>query len=107
MDLGGGHLARQTNKAGIVGKHRDRYGASLGKTVKKMKPPACQAHLLLLWQNQDGGIWRCGSCVRTAAGGAWTFTTTSADTVKAAVRKKTEGIKDQEKHHHLITLPNL
>ncbi|OWK11163.1 hypothetical protein Celaphus_00006926, partial [Cervus elaphus hippelaphus] len=50
---GGGHLAKHTNKVGIVGKHGARYGASLRKMVKKMKLPACQAHLLLLRQNQD------------------------------------------------------
>uniref|UniRef100_A0A8C2RSN7 60S ribosomal protein L37a n=1 Tax=Capra hircus TaxID=9925 RepID=A0A8C2RSN7_CAPHI len=40
------------------------------------------------------GIWHGGSCMKTAAGGAWTYTTTSAVTVKSAIRRLEE-LKDQ------------
>uniref|UniRef100_A0A8C9B3Q1 Ribosomal protein L37a n=1 Tax=Phocoena sinus TaxID=42100 RepID=A0A8C9B3Q1_PHOSS len=30
------------------------------------------------------GIWHCGSCMKTVAGGAWTYNTISAATVKSA-----------------------
>nr|XP_009688000.1 PREDICTED: 60S ribosomal protein L37a [Struthio camelus australis] len=40
------------------------------------------------------GIWHCGSCMKTVAGGAWTYNTTSAVTVKSAIRRLKE-LKDQ------------
>ena len=51
------------------------------------------------------GIWRCGSCVRTAAGGAWTFTTTSASQSRLPSERRLKELKDHEKHHHLTVLP--
>ncbi|XP_052363990.1 60S ribosomal protein L37a isoform X1 [Oncorhynchus keta] len=69
-------------------------------------------HLLLLWQGtvysqytcsfcgktkmkrRAVGIWHCGSCMKTVAGGAWTYNTTSAVTVKSAIRRLKE-LKDQ------------
>ncbi|KAG3285445.1 hypothetical protein H1C71_009035 [Ictidomys tridecemlineatus] len=40
------------------------------------------------------GIWHCGPCMKTVAGGAWTYNTTSAVTVKSAIRRLKE-LKDQ------------
>ncbi|KAM7328113.1 hypothetical protein ACRRTK_012205 [Alexandromys fortis] len=40
------------------------------------------------------GIGHCGSCMKTVAGGAWTYNTTSAVTVKSAIRRLKE-LKDQ------------
>uniref|UniRef100_A0A4W5M9E6 Zgc:171772 n=1 Tax=Hucho hucho TaxID=62062 RepID=A0A4W5M9E6_9TELE len=40
------------------------------------------------------GIWHCGSCMKTVAVGAWTYNTTSAVTVKSAIRRLKE-LKDQ------------
>ncbi|XP_043550466.1 60S ribosomal protein L37a [Chiloscyllium plagiosum] len=40
------------------------------------------------------GIWHCGSCMKTVAGGAWAYNTTSAVTVKSAIRRLRE-LKDQ------------
>ncbi|XP_045723325.1 large ribosomal subunit protein eL43-like [Mirounga angustirostris] len=40
------------------------------------------------------GIWHCGSFMNTIASGAWTYTTTSAITVKSAIRRLKEW-KDQ------------
>ncbi|XP_032770122.1 60S ribosomal protein L37a-like [Rattus rattus] len=42
------------------------------------------------------GIWHCGSCGKTVASGAWTYSTTSAGTVKSAIRSL-RALKDQEK----------
>uniref|UniRef100_A0A8C5VAU2 Uncharacterized protein n=1 Tax=Microcebus murinus TaxID=30608 RepID=A0A8C5VAU2_MICMU len=39
------------------------------------------------------GIWPCGSCMKTATGGAWIYTTTSV-TVKSPIRRLKE-LKDQ------------
>uniref|UniRef100_A0A8C7KRT3 RL37A protein n=1 Tax=Oncorhynchus kisutch TaxID=8019 RepID=A0A8C7KRT3_ONCKI len=41
------------------------------------------------------GIWHCGSCMKTVAVGAWTYNTTSAVTVKSAIRRLKE-LKDQQ-----------
>ncbi|XP_038943536.1 large ribosomal subunit protein eL43-like [Rattus norvegicus] len=38
------------------------------------------------------GIWHCGSCVKTAADGAWTHNTTSAVTAKSAIRRLKEPV---------------
>uniref|UniRef100_A0A8C6GL27 60S ribosomal protein L37a n=1 Tax=Mus spicilegus TaxID=10103 RepID=A0A8C6GL27_MUSSI len=39
-------------------------------------------------------IWHWGSCMKTVASGAWTYTPTSAGTVKSAIRRL-KGLKDQ------------
>jgi len=46
------------------------------------------------------GIWRRGSCMKTVAGGAWTYSTASAVTVKSAIRRLKEW-KGQQKLHRL------
>jgi len=39
------------------------------------------------------GIWKCGSCNKTIAGGAWQTTTTAAATVRSAIRRlKEQGV---------------
>ncbi|TRY82655.1 hypothetical protein DNTS_032590 [Danionella cerebrum] len=73
-------MAKRTKKVGIVGKYGTRYGASLRK-MTKMKRKAV-------------GIWHCASCMKTVAGGAWTYNTTSAVTVKSAIKRLKE-LKDQ------------
>ncbi|CAO2591584.1 Putative 60S ribosomal protein L37a [Lemmus lemmus] len=40
------------------------------------------------------GIWHCCSCTKTVSGGAWAYSTTSAVTVKSAIRRLKE-LKDQ------------
>ncbi|VCW67462.1 unnamed protein product [Gulo gulo] len=44
-------MAKRT-KVRIISKYGTHYGSSLRKMVKKIES-ACQAHLLLLWLNQD------------------------------------------------------
>lgn len=64
---------------------------------------AHQVYLLFLWQNRDKkgemGIWHWGYCMKMVAGIAWTCNTTSAITVKSAIKRLKE-MKDQEKLHH-------
>ncbi|KAB0379077.1 hypothetical protein FD755_010655 [Muntiacus reevesi] len=64
----------------IMGKYRTCYDTSLGKIVKKIEISM--------------GIWHCGSCMKTVAGVAWPYTTTSVGTVKPAIRRLKE-LKDQ------------
>ncbi|XP_038303823.1 large ribosomal subunit protein eL43 isoform X2 [Canis lupus baileyi] len=110
-------MAKRTKKVGIVGKYGTRYGASLRKMVKKIeisqhakytcsfcgKGPrgrgrASRASAAAVSQTKMKrravGIWHCGSCMKTVAGGAWTYNTTSAVTVKSAIRRLKE-LKDQ------------
>ncbi|KAL4841133.1 hypothetical protein H8958_020403, partial [Nasalis larvatus] len=83
--------AKRTKKVGIVGKYGTRYGASLRKMVKKIE---ISQHAKYTCSFCGKGIWHCGSCMKTVAGGAWTYNTTSAVTVKSAIRRLKE-LKDQ------------
>ncbi|KAI4562907.1 hypothetical protein MJT46_010516 [Ovis ammon polii x Ovis aries] len=97
--LGCVNIAKRTKKVGIVGKYGTRYGASLRKMVKKIEISqhakyACSFCGKTKMKRRAVGIWHCGSCRKTVAGGAWTYTTTSAVTVKSAIRRRKE-LKDQ------------
>ncbi|KAK2098245.1 hypothetical protein P7K49_023696 [Saguinus oedipus] len=95
-------MAKCTKKVGIVGKYGTRYGASLRKMVKKIEISQhakytcsfCGKTKMKRWAV---GIWHCGSCMKTVAGGAWTYNTTSAVTVKSAIRR----LKELKDHHHI------
>uniref|UniRef100_A0A8C8UNS0 60S ribosomal protein L37a-like n=1 Tax=Peromyscus maniculatus bairdii TaxID=230844 RepID=A0A8C8UNS0_PERMB len=82
-------MAKQTKKVGIVGKyHRTCYGDSLWKMVKKIEISqqdkyTCSFCGTTQMKRRTIGIWHCGSCMNTEAGGAWTYNTTSAVTVKS------------------------
>ncbi|XP_012860442.1 60S ribosomal protein L37a-like [Echinops telfairi] len=92
-------MAKRTQKVGIVGKYRTCYSASLRKMVKKTEISqhakyTCSFCGKTKMKRRALGIWHCGFCVKTAAGGAWTYNTTSAVTVKSAIRRRKE-LKDQ------------
>ncbi|XP_054404591.1 large ribosomal subunit protein eL43 isoform X1 [Pongo abelii] len=98
-DLHRGDMAKRTKKVGIVGKYGTRYGASLRKMVKKIEISqhakyTCSFCGKTKMKRRAVGIWHCGSCMKTVAGGAWTYNTTSAVTVKSAIRRLKE-LKDQ------------
>ncbi|XP_072588059.1 large ribosomal subunit protein eL43-like [Vulpes vulpes] len=97
-DLVGGDIAKCTKKVRIVGKYRTRYGASLRKMVKKIEISqhakyTCSFCGKTKMKRRAVDIWHCGSCMKTIASGAWTYNTTSAITVKSAIRLKE--LKDQ------------
>ena len=85
-------MGKRTKKAGICGKYGTRYGASLRKVVKKMEVtqhskyncPFCGKDNV---KRAVVGIWKCKSCRKTMAGGAWTMTTPAAATVRRAIRR--------------------
>ncbi|XP_004641361.1 putative 60S ribosomal protein L37a [Octodon degus] len=91
-------MAKRTKKVGIVGKYGTRYGASLRKMVKieisQHTKYTCSFCGKTEMERRAVGIWHCGSCVKTMASGAWTCNTTSAVTVKSAIRRLKE-LKDQ------------
>ncbi|XP_025304432.1 60S ribosomal protein L37a-like [Canis lupus dingo] len=90
-------MAKHTKKVGIVGKYRTCYGAFLRKMVKKIEISQHATYTFCGKTKMKGravGIWHCGSCMKTVAGGAWTYNTTSALTVKSAIRRLKK-LKDQ------------
>ncbi|XP_016285371.2 60S ribosomal protein L37a-like [Monodelphis domestica] len=92
-------MAKHTKKVVIVGKYGTCYGASLRKMVKKIEISqhakyTCSFCGKTKMERRAVGIWHCGSCMKTVAGGAWTYNTTFAVTVKSAIRRLKE-LKDQ------------
>ncbi|XP_032718889.1 60S ribosomal protein L37a-like [Lontra canadensis] len=87
-------MAKCTKKVRIVGKYGTRYGASRRK-MKKIEISqhakyACSFCGKTKTKRRAVGIWHCGSCMKTVARGAWTYTTTSAVTVESAIRRLKE-----------------
>ncbi|XP_032752825.1 60S ribosomal protein L37a-like [Rattus rattus] len=94
-----------TKKVRIALKYGTRYGASLWKMVKKIEVSqhakyTCSFCAKTKTKRRAVGFWHCGSCMKTVAGGAWTYNTTSAVTVKSAIRRLEE-LKDQKKPYRL------
>ncbi|KAM4698547.1 large ribosomal subunit protein eL43-like [Rhinophrynus dorsalis] len=92
-------MAKRTTKVGIVGKYGTSYGASLRKMVKKTEISqhakyTCSFCGKTKMKRKAVGIWHCVPCMKIVAGGAWTYNTTSAVTVKSAIRRLKE-LKDQ------------
>ncbi|XP_030887355.1 putative 60S ribosomal protein L37a [Leptonychotes weddellii] len=92
-------MAKRTKRVGIVDKSRTHYGASLRKMVKKIEMSqhakyTCSFCGKTKMQRRAVGVWPCGSCMKPVAGGTWTYNTTSAVTVKSAIRRLKE-LKDQ------------
>ena len=85
-------MARRTKKVGIVGKYGTRYGASIRKTMKKIETaqhakyvcPFCAKEAV---KRTCVGIWRCKSCKRQMAGGAYTLSTTAGTTIRSTIRR--------------------
>ncbi|XP_058294476.1 large ribosomal subunit protein eL43 isoform X7 [Hylobates moloch] len=77
-------MAKRTKKVGIVGKYGTRYGASLRKMVKKIEISqhakyTCSFCGKTKMKRRAVGIWHCGSCMKTVAGGAWTYKKMNAE----------------------------
>ncbi|XP_228717.1 large ribosomal subunit protein eL43-like [Rattus norvegicus] len=81
------------------------YGASLWKMAKKIAinrhaKYTCTFCGKTKMKRRAIGIWHCDPCMETVAVGPSTYNTTSAVTVKSAIRRLKEP-KDQEKPYHL------
>ncbi|XP_004598609.2 large ribosomal subunit protein eL43-like [Ochotona princeps] len=92
-------MTKRTKKVGIVGKYRAHYGAYLRKMVKKIEISqhakyTCSFCGKIKMKRRAMGIWHCGSGMKTVARAAWTYNTTSAVTVKSAIKRLKEW-KDQ------------
>ena len=91
-------MSKRTKKVGIVGKYGTRYGASLRKLVKKMDVSqharyACAHCGKFAVRRAAVGIWTCGGCKKTSAGGAFTLHTGSAVTVRSTIRRLREQVE--------------
>ncbi|XP_053201645.1 60S ribosomal protein L37a-like [Panonychus citri] len=88
-------MAKRTKKVGVVGKYGTRYGASLRKMVKKIEVTQHAKYTCTFCGKETMkrscvGIWSCRGCGKTVAGGAYVFSTTTAATVRGAVRRLRE-----------------
>jgi|EP00908_Phaeocystis_cordata_P017348 large subunit ribosomal protein L37Ae len=89
-------VSKRTKKAGITGKYGVRYGSSLRKQVKKMEVSQHSKYTCMFCgkdtvKRQNVGIWKCGACGKTLAGGAYTMNTAQAATVRSTIRRLREG----------------
>ena len=97
METSTNKMAKRTKKVGVVGKYGTRYGASLRKTIKKMEITQHAKYVCTFcgkdnMKRQAVGIWCCSTknCCVKVAGGAWTYSTTAATSVRSAIRRLRE-----------------
>ncbi|KAF2446989.1 60S ribosomal protein L43 [Paraphaeosphaeria minitans] len=88
-------MTKRTKKVGITGKYGTRYGASLRKQVKKMEITqharyTCQFCGKNAVKREAVGIWKCRSCRKTTAGGAYTVSTPAAAATRSTIRRLRE-----------------
>eukprot|EP00386_Alphamonas_edax_P005946 GDKI01019369.1.p1 GENE.GDKI01019369.1~~GDKI01019369.1.p1 ORF type:complete len:102 (+),score=9.92 GDKI01019369.1:24-308(+) len=93
-------MGNHTKKVGICGKYGTRYGATLRKVIKKMEVTqhatyGCTFCGKNAVKRQATGIWKCGRCKKTMAGGAYVLSTSAAITVRTAITRmrKSKGIE--------------
>mmetsp|Transcript_2882 Transcript_2882/g.4421 ORF Transcript_2882/g.4421 Transcript_2882/m.4421 type:complete len:95 (+) Transcript_2882:63-347(+) len=92
-------MGKHTKKVGICGKYGTRYGATLRKVIKKMEVSQHATYNCSFCgknsvKRQSTGIWKCGRCRKTMAGGAYTLSTPAAITVRTAITRmrKSKGL---------------
>ena len=89
-------MAKRTQKAGATARFGARYGVSvrrnagsaLAKKSAKYTCPVCQYRKVT---RQSVGIWSCGKCGHTFAGGAWEPFTRASDANARILRRSVEG----------------
>merc|ERR1711916_262551 len=85
-------MAKRTKKVGVTDKTGVRYGSSTRKQIKKFETTqhgtftcnfcgkdACRRSVV--------GIWKCRTCKKTVAGGAYVMNTIAGATVRSTVRR--------------------
>ncbi|XP_016078738.1 PREDICTED: putative 60S ribosomal protein L37a [Miniopterus natalensis] len=86
-------MGKRTGEVRILSKYGNRYGTSLRKMVKKIEISQ-HAMYTCSFCGKTKMKRRVHCCMKTVAGGAWTFNTASAATGKSAIRRLKE-LKDQ------------
>ena len=95
-------MENRTRKVGITGKYGTRYGQKLRKQVKAIEIlqrtksicPFCGKKSI---KREAAGIWKCRSCRRAIAGGAWEFVTTAATTAKTTINRLKKNLESRKK----------
>jgi large subunit ribosomal protein L37Ae len=85
-------MGKRTKKVGITGKYGTRYGASIRKVLRKIEVsqhskftcPFCGKQNM---KREVVGIWKCGSCNKRMAGGAYQLRNPAAATVFTAIAR--------------------
>lgn len=83
---------KRTKKVGICGKYGTRYGASLRKIIKKIEISQHSKYTCVFCgkdnvKREVVGIWKCGSCKKSMAGGAYTLSTAAAVQVRSTLAR--------------------
>lgn len=88
-------MSKRTQKMGVMGRYGARYGANPRKRAKKLEISTKARHFCTFcgkfgFRRRAVGIWRCGGCDKTQAGGAYTLSTPNSSTVRSTVRRLRE-----------------
>ena len=89
-------MAKRTQKVGVAARFGPRYGVSvrrnaakvLRKKSRKYTCPVCQYPKVT---RGAVGIWNCGKCNHSFAGGAWEPFTRASDANSRILRRSVEG----------------
>ena len=89
-------MAKRTQKAGATGRFGPRYGVSVRRNAgmamkKKSSKYTCPVCHYKQVTRQSVGIWSCGKCGHTFAGGAWEPFTRASDANSRILRRSVEG----------------
>lgn len=92
-------MAKKTRKVGIVGKYGARYGVSLRKRIKVSEATqhakyACEFCGKTSVRREAAGIWKCRSCLKVVAGGAYIPSTVTGVSVKGQTQRLRETVRD-------------
>ena len=93
-------MGKRTKKVGICGKYGIRYGASIRKNIKKMEVSQHSKYNCVFCGKDNGkrqatGIWKCGSCRKVIAGGAYMLNTPPAVTAKTTIGRMRKMLEAQ------------
>mmetsp|Transcript_48403 Transcript_48403/g.58590 ORF Transcript_48403/g.58590 Transcript_48403/m.58590 type:complete len:96 (+) Transcript_48403:97-384(+) len=81
---------KRTKKVGITGKYGTRYGATLRKNIRKIEVSQHSSYRCSFCgkdtvRRSCVGIWKCRSCKKVIAGGAYMLATPAAVTVRSTI----------------------
>lgn len=83
-------MGKRTKKVGITGKYGTRYGSTLRKLVRKIEVSQHSTYRCVFCGKDSVtrkcvGIWKCKSCQKVVAGGAYTLSTPAAVSVRSTI----------------------
>ncbi len=89
-------MAKRTQKAGATGRFGARYGVSVRRNAgiamkKRSTKYTCPVCHYAKVTRKSVGIWSCGKCGHTFAGGAWEPYTRASDANNRIIRRNAEG----------------